>query len=696
VLLSAFGAAAGPGQAVGEAPAKEPNRIVLDPLEVLGARLDDKRYTVSRSPTATKTDTAIVDVPQSLTVVTRDQMQDQQMTSIGDVVRYVPGVGAHQGENNRDQIIFRGNSSSADFFVNGVRDDVQYYRDVYNLDRIEILRGPNALIFGRGGGGGIINRATKEAGFTEVRELSLSGGSFEQARATLDVNEPLGKLAAVRLNALFEDSGSFRNRVELRREGLNPAFTFRPTDQTKITLSYERLHDRRTADRGITSWHGRPAPVPVDLYYGNPDASHVEATVNLVTSLIEHRTAAGLEIRNRTLLGDYDRGYQNFVPGAVNSDQTLVALTAYNNATQRQNVFNQTDLVYHGETGGVRHTLVGGLELGRQLTDNFRNTGYFDDTVTSLFVPYANPTITTPVTFRQSATDADNHLTTEVGALYVQDQIGLSPQWQAVVGLRGDAFSLQYSNNRTGDHLGRRDNLVSPRAGLIYKPRPAMSIYGSYSVSFLPSSGDQFASLTTLTQQLKPERFTNYEVGAKFDLRREVFLTTAIYQLDRTNTRATDPNDPTRIIQTGSQRSKGLEIGLSGTITQHWTTSFGYAYQDASISSSTTAARAGATVAQVPRHSFSLWNKYRLTTKLALGLGVIRRSDMFATVDDTVTVPGFTRVDAAVFYTFDARWRAQVNLENLFDKKYYLNADSNTNISPGSPLAIRVVLTTRL
>ena len=576
-----------------------------------------------------------------------------------------------------------------------MRDDVQYYRDVYNLDRIEILRGPNAMIFGRGGGGGIINRSTKEAGFTEIRELSLSGGSFQQARATLDIDQPLSKQTAVRLNAVAEDSGSFRNRVHLRRDGLNPTVTFVPTEATKVTLSYEYFQDQRVADRGITSWQGEPAPVPIDLYYGNPDDSHVTAKVNLVTGLIEHRTPAGLEIRNRTMFGDYDRGYQNFVPGAVNADQTLVALTAYNNATKRKNVFNQTDLIYRAEAAGSRHTLLAGWELGRQLTDNFRNTGYFNNTATSISVPYLNPTITTPVTWRQSATDADNHLKADVGAIYVQDQVEFSRQWQAVLGLRFDAFSLHYTNHRTGDSLARRDNLVSPRAGLVYKPLPTVSVYGSYSVSYLPSSGDQFSSLTTITQQVKPEKFTNYELGAKFDLRRDMFLTAAVYQLDRTNTRATDPNDPTRILQTGSQRSKGLEIGLTGTITRRWTASVGCAYQDACISSTTTAASAGAIVAQVPKHSVSLWNKYQVTAEWGLGLGLIRRSDMFATIADTVTLPGYTRLDAAVFYVLNGKWRAQANIENLLNRKYYLNADSDTNISPGSPRAIRVGLTTR-
>lgn len=687
IVLSAFLSCHAASIRAGDTAAAE-ETVKLDPLEVRSDRTGDENYQLARSRTATKTDTALQDLPQSITIVTSDQMRDQQMTSFANLVRYVPGIGSHQGENNRDQLIFRGNSSSADFFLNGVRDDVQYYRDLFNLDRVEVLRGPNAMIFGRGGGGGIINRVTKEADFVPWHELTFQGGSFGYNRVALDVDQPLNQHAAVRFNGVYEDSGSFRNFVDLKRSGLNPTLTFLPEKQTRITFGYEHLRDTRVADRGITSYQGRPADVPVETYYGNPVDSHVRAVVDLVTATIEHR-AGNLEICNRTMFGDYDRGYQNFVPGTVTADKTLVALTAYNNATKRQNIFNQTDLTYRVATGEIRHTLLGGVELGRQLTDNFRNTGFFSDTSTTLLVPYDNPTTTTSVTWRQSATDADNHLKTDLAAAYVQDQIEFTPQWQAIVGLRFDSFDLQYHNNRNGDNLGRRDDLVSPRAGLIFKPVTTVALYSSSSVSYLPSSGDQFSSLTTITQQVKPEKFSNYELGAKWDLRDDIALTITLYRLDRTNTRATDPNDPARIVQTGSQRTNGFELGLNGRITPAWTATVGYAYQDAFISSATTAARAGAIVAQVPRHSCSLWNRYRLLPALSVGVGLVYRSTMFAAIDDTVLLPGYTAVDAAVYYTINDHWRLQANVENLFDKKYYANADNNTNISPGSPFAIR-------
>ncbi|MEN3330796.1 MAG: catecholate siderophore receptor [Blastocatellia bacterium] len=643
---------------------------------------------------ATKTLTPLRDIPQSITVVTREQIRDQQMLSLGDVVRYVPGVTVHQGENNRDQIIFRGNSSSADFFLNGVRDDVQYYRDLYNLDGVEVLRGPNAMIFGRGGGGGVINRVIKEAGFTPLREITLLGGSYGNKRLAIDFDQPFNDKVAFRLNGMVENSGSFRDFVNLERYGINPTLTLMPGKQTKITLGYENFRDHRTADRGISSFQGRPADVDISTFFGNPAESRVRALVNLGTATIEQQ-AGGLTIRNRTQFGGYDRFYQNFVPGAVNVTKTQGALSAYNNATQRLNIFNQTDLTYSLSTGRIRHTLLGGIEVGRQLTDNFRNTGFFNNTATSILAPYVNPTINTPVTFRQSATDADNHLRTNIAATYAQDQIELSRYVQVVAGLRFDHFDLQYHNNRNGDHLRRIDNLVSPRAGIIFKPVTQLSIYGNYSVSYLPSSGDQFSSLTTITQQVKPEKFSNYELGVKWDINHTLSFTSAAYRLNRTNTRATDPNDPARIVQTGSQRVNGYELGLNGSITRAWRIAGGYAYQDAFITSATIAARAGAQVAQVPHHTYSLWNNYQVISKLGAGLGLIHRSDMYAAVDNTVKLPGYTRADAAIFFSVTERIRLQANVENLFDKRYYINADSNTNISPGSSRAIRLGLTAR-
>jgi catecholate siderophore receptor len=694
VLVSATGFADAVLSLRAAASAREAREFVLQV-----ARFGDS-VTVTASPgydtalisSATRTSTPLRDVPQSVTVTTQARIKDQILSSVGDLVRYVPGIQAHQGENNRDQIIVRGQSSSADFFLNGVRDDVQYYRDFYNLERVEALKGPNAMVFGRGGGGGVINRVVKEAGFERRREAWLQGGAYGKLRLSADVDEPLSQDVAFRLNAMYERSDSFRDFVGLERYGVNPTVTIAAGARTRVVLGYEHLHDRRVADRGITSFQNRPADVPTSTYYGDPDQSHVRADVDLASALVEHR-AGRVTIRNRTLFGDYARSYQNFVPGAASADATRVALSAYNNATDRRNLFNQTDVVYRVSTGGLRHTLLAGAELGRQLTDNFRNTGYFGGTATSIQVPFADPTLhDADVTFRQSATDADNHVRSTVAAAYLQDQLELSSALQLVAGLRFDRFDLAYHNNRNGDRLGRVDDLVSPRAGIVFKPIPPMSLYGSYTVSWLPSSGDQFSSLTEVTRQLEPEKFTSYELGAKWEVNPDLSLTAAVYRLDRTNTRSADPNDPTRIVQTGSQRTRGFELEASGRVTPRWSIFGGYSYEDAFVTSATVAARAGARVAQVPRHAFSLWTSYELHPRLVAALGVQQRTEVYAAIDNTVALPGYARLDAAGYFSLTRALRLQVNVENLLDAIYYVNADNNTNISPGFRRAVRLAL----
>lgn len=651
-------------------------------------------YRADAASSATRTLTSLRDVPQSIAVVSKQQIEDQSLKSIADVVNYVPGVTSHQGENNRDQVVIRGVSTSADFFLNGLRDDVQYHRDLYNLERVEVLKGPNAMIFGRGGGGGVVNRVVKDAGFAKIRELGLELGSFRDRRLTGDFEQPLSQRLAMRVTGVYENADSFRQFVNLQRYGLNPTLSFTPNARTRMAISYEHFHDGRRADRGIPSFKGQPAEVPIGTYFGNPDDSHVRATVNRLSGSVQHQSGR-LTITNRTMLGDYDRAYQNYVPGAVNAAKTLVALTAYNNSTERRNLFNQTDFNYALATGKIKHTLLFGTEVGRQATGNFRNTGFFNNSTTSIQVLYDNPLTSIPVVFRQNATDADNHVQANLAATFVQDQIDLSRRVQLLAGLRFDYFDLQFHNNRTGEDLRRIDRLASPRLGVVVKPLMPLSVYASYGVSYLPSSGDQFSSLTSITQQVKPEQFTNYEVGVKWDVQRNLTFSAAAYRQDRTNTRATDPNDPTRILQTGSQRTNGLEAGISGNVTRSWSTAGGYAYQDAFISSATTAARTGAQVALVPHHTFSIWNKYQVVNKLAFGVGVIHRADMFTAIDNTVTLPAYTRIDAAVFVPFSERWRLQGNVENLLNRKYFLNADGNNNISPGAPRAIRLALVTR-
>ena len=658
----------------------------------------DDTYAPARTRSATKTDTLLRDVPQSITVVSERMIQDASMQNMADVVRYVPGVGMAQGEGNRDTPILRGNASTADFFVDGVRDDVEYFRDLYNVERVEALKGPNAMIFGRAGAGGVINRVTRQAGWDDVREVSLQAGSWDNLRTTADFGGALNDRIAVRVTGLYEDSESYRDGFELERYGVNPTLAMRLGESSTLRLGYEYYTYDRIADRGVPSFDGRPVETDESTFFGDPTRSPTDATVNLATAVFDHEFGNGVSLRNRTLYGDYDKFYQNvYAGGAATVDENgimVAPISAYNNAQQRENLFNQTDLVFSLTTGSVEHELLTGVEIGRQETDNFRNTGFFNDELETVTAPVSSPTISIPVTFRQDEDDNDNHVETNVAAIYVQDQVKLSEHFQAVLGLRYDQFDVDFDNNRTGVRLESDDDLVSPRAGLIYKPVEPVSLYASYSMTYLPRAGAQMTSLTATNEALDPEEYENYEIGAKWDLRPYLSLSAAVYRLDRTNVAIPDPLDPSLSILVDGQKTEGVELGISGQVTEAWSMFGGYAYQDGELTATASATAVdGATLAQLPEHKISLWNRYQLTPAWGVGLGLMYQSDMYTSTDNTVTLPSFTRVDAALFYSLNDRIRAQLNVENLLDEEYLANAHNNNNISPGSPLAVRMGVT---
>jgi catecholate siderophore receptor len=652
-------------------------------------------YAVKSSSTATKTDTLLRDTPQAITVVSKELIDDQGMQSMADVIRYVPGIVTAQGEGNRDTAVFRGNSSTGDFFLDGVRDDVQYYRDLYNIDSVEALKGPNAMIFGRAGSGGVINRVSKEPVGHKVAEASVAVGSWAARRVTADVGDALGESAAFRVNAMVEDSNSYRDSVKIKRHGINPSFAWRPGANTRVVLGFEHFRDERGADRGVPGFNGRPLDTDPSTFFGNPELSNTWARVNAFTALVEHDFGNGVSLRNRTRYAAYDKFYQNVfaseVVKLVDGVPTL-KLGAYNNATTRTNLFNQTDLNFSLDAFGLRHKLAAGVEFGRQLTDNFRNTGYFGNS-TALTVPVSAPYSTVPLTFRQSGTDADNHGTATSGALYVQDQVEFSPQWLAIVGLRYDRFNLDFTNRRNGQRFDVTDSPLSPRVGLVYKPFEAMSVYASYSRAFAPRAGDQLASLTLSNAALDPEKFTNVELGAKWDIRPNLSASAAVYRLDRTNVLVTDQFNPnlSYLVKDG-QRTRGVELGLQGNVTRAWSVMGGYAWQDAKLLAANGAQAAGATVPQVPTHTLSLWNRYDFTPEFGAAAGIVYRDSIFASTSNAVTVPSFTRVDAALFYKLGKDYRLQLNVENLFDKRYWASANSDSNITPGSPRALRLTL----
>jgi catecholate siderophore receptor len=410
---------------------------------------------------------------------------------------------------------------------------------------------------------------------------------------------------------------------------------------------------------------------------------------------VEHQFGDGLTLRNRTFYGDYDKFYQNIYPNGPVTSAGTVRLSAYNDSTTRKNLFSQTDLVWENRLAGIDQTLLFGFELGRQTGNNQRRNGVFGATATSptsINVPVTDPTVDVPaITFL--ANGANNDMKATVAAVYVQNQIRPTDWLEIVAGLRFDSLKMTIDNLNDGSSFGRTDNLWSPRLGLILKPRDNLSIYSSYSRSYLPQSGDQFNSLAANTETLQPERFDNYEAGLKWEPIDGLLATAAVYQLDRTNTRFTDPADPTRFVLTGEQRSRGLELGLERSISDNWQISAGYALQKAKVTESTTACPSGdCEVPLVPRHSFSLWNRYDVSGKLGVGLGLIARSKSYASIGNQVKLPGYVRADAALFYDLPRGVQAQVNVENLFGADYFPTAHNDNNIAPGAPRTVKATV----
>lgn len=689
---------------------------ILPEVDVLANTLQQNDevdgYLAKKTTTATRTDTPLIDVPQSISVVTQDQIEDQGIQSVTDAVRYVPGVTPSQGEGNRDALNFRGAGvTTGDFYVDGLRDDIQTYRDFYNVERVEVLKGPNGLIFGRTAAGGLVNRVTKEAGWNPIRELTVSAGMFDHKRAAIDIGDALSDSVAFRLNAVYEDSGSYREGVDLERYGVNPTFTIRPSENTRIVLGAEYFEDKRVGERGVPSVNGpgnsRKGNRPYDLddsdeFFGNDDLSPNETETKALNAMIEHVFDNGLTIRNRTRYADYDKFYQNVYARGPVQNNGMVQIGAYRDETDRENLINQTDLIYDLKTGSIEHKLLFGMEFVKQHTNNSRiSPNSSNDNVPGVAgsVPVTNPEFNGPnpflVTRRDRTSEVDNQ------AFYVQDQIKLSSKWEALVGLRHDSFEVDHKNRLNSQKIDSDDNFVSPKAALIFKPVENMSVYGAYSLTYVPRAGDQLADLTFDTSSFDPEKFINKELGVKWDLMPRLSLTAAVYRLDREKVAVSNPDASATnpLILVDNQETKGVELGIVGRITSAWSVFGGYAYQDAEITkqqgTGSSAILKGTELGQTPEHTFSLWNRLDLNETWGVALGVISRSDMFAatpTATQSTILPGYTRLDAAIFAKLDKNLRLQVNIENLTNKEYALYAHNNDNITPGSPTTARATL----
>lgn len=670
----------------------------VEEIVVRGQVLYSDRVNALRSPTP------IIDVPQSLSIITAEQITQQGFTSIGDIINYTPGVNTSQGEGHRDAVVFRGVRSTADFFIDGARDDVQYYRPLYNLEQVEILRGPNALLFGRGGTGGILNRVTKKGVIGENFTNYQAGmNSFGEHSVQVDHNFDAGNNTALRINAFYEGLENHRDFYDGDRVGINPSARFQLGSATTLDLSYEYADHERFIDRGIpTGSDGRPVEAFEDVVFGDPELNTDELQAHLFRVNLQHEFAANLKANFNAFYGDYDKLYQNFYVSSYN--QALSPLEAtldgYIDATRRDNLILSGNFIWEVEGGNVNHTIVAGGEYIDTSSDQdrynaFWNTTSDDNETFAITRPLilnggvgSNASgVTTRNDYSIDIND-DTRVGINVGSLYVQDEIEISERLDIIVGARYDSFDIDVLDVVANERRSRKDSQVTPRAGLVFKPMENVSLYASYSESFLPRSGEQFANINGSNNQLDPDTFSNREAGVKWDLSRGLSLTAAVFEIEQSSPQVADNNPET--LDVIDSEITGFEAQLQGQITESWYLAAGYSKLDGEQVD-----RSGPTglrPIELPEQMFSLWNTLQLTPQLGLGFGLTHQDDSFINNGNTAILPSYTRVDAAAFYDLSARTRIQLNIENASDELYFPNAHSTHQATVGRPLNARITI----
>ncbi len=673
-------------------------------------------YGAPLSRSATRTLRDLKDVPQSVTTITAEQISDQGLRALPDVLRSVPGVSINGGEGHRDHIALRGNSTTADFFVDGLRDDVQYYRGLYNVERIEVLKGPNALMFGRGGGGGVVNRVIKRPQANNFTGGEGALDAFGAGSAQTDINLALPSGFGARVNAVAEHFNNRRQAYGGDRFAINPTAAWEG-ESTRVDVGFEWSRDRRLVDRGVPSdARGRGAPSLTDpvrpikgferTFFGDEEVNRNRFTSKVATARVDQQLSVDTLLSVRALAGDYDKYYGNIYAAtpaqsftAAGVTDTRVGLEAYENAVKRKSRLLAADVSGKLSTGSLEHRWLIGADYAGQRSDSTRNQGFFaagpyTQSNNRRALVLLGQTIDAPtVTFQCVAGlgCSDALAKGRAFGVLVQDEIAIGDHVDLIAGIRHDRFKLTVTDRLNGLTLSRTDSLWSPRVGVVLKPTETLSFYGSLTRSFLPQSGDQFSSLDLTTSALEPERFTNRELGAKWRPRAGLDITLAAYRLDRTNTRATDPVSGLTVL-TGAQRSKGVELQVQGSVTPRLSVSGGVALQDAKLTRTTTAAPAGRKAALVPRLQASAWARQQLTSRLGVGLGAYHQSKVFASISNAVVLPAFTRLDGAGFFKLTGQAELQVNVENLLNRDYVASAGGDHNLFPANPRTVRVAL----
>lgn len=664
----------------------------------------EPEFVSSVTEAVTKTATPLRDIPQSVEIVNRSLIDSQAVRSMQDALYNVTAVSVAQGEGRRDQFYIRGFTAIGDQFVDGVRDDALYYRDLANIEQIEVIKGPSAALFGRGSSGGIINRVTKKPNlYQKLGTFEGIFGSYGLKRGNFDFGSPIvNEKFAFRFVGAYEETGSFRHFFKENRYNIAPSLAWKPTEKTDVVFQLEYLNDKRVPDRGIPSFRGRAADVPIGTYYGYPEEDKLINKVDSQALKIEHKISDFWTIRNNFRRIGYDTDYyttysngiclllannscSSSIPNniSVTDSRLRVVRGQYSGYFKQKNYFNQTEAVGIVETAGIQHTLLGGIEYGFQKKNTLRTNN-----TSPLRVSLFNPDLSSRVA-DGSLRDLDDFTGKTVG-IYFQDQITFNRKLKALIGARFDSFNQKLNDLLpANEDLSRTDKQWSPRFGLVYQPNETLSFYGSYSRSFQPSGEN--LSLAANNEELGPETTENYEAGIKATFQPiRLNATLAVFHLNRDNIKTNDPLVSGRLILVGEQRTNGLELTFSGAPFKKFDFVAGYALLDARITKSNSFSGGvplqGNLAQLTPRNSGNIWLTYQLPKNFRLGFGGNARSKTFTSTNNLVTLPGYARFDASLSWRSEKHYEITFNLKNIFNRKYYETAHNDNQITPGAPV----------
>jgi catecholate siderophore receptor len=726
--LSFFGAEG--GGAFAQTPAAAPTSVAAE-TTLPEVRVQDGRDAGFRTDTTrsgTRTETPLRDIPQFINIVPQELIRSQNATSLQDALRNVPGISygaAEGGSQSNQQVFLRGFPLNQDIFIDGVRDLGEYNRDLFATESIEVLKGSSALTFGRGSTAGVINQTTKVADRLERKEVAVTVGSFDQKRATFDLNLRTGDSSAVRLIGLAENGGAFRYPQDVERYGFAPSLWVNVGKATDLTFSYYFLKSKEVTDYGQptrftagTGFFGFPRVSPKN-YYGFANNDYADYETHIATFRLDHQFSDALSLRNVLRWANYKRQSESTIstltatdttgaPVTRNTPLSLLQVTRNHDGNRTRDnedtaLINQTELTWKVSTGAVKHTVLAGVELARERLDR---TNYILDANPALagtqtptaLTSYLNPDPYTAISYKKTP-NLNSLADGDTAALYVQDQLELTPQLKALFGLRYEHFkaeartvALSAVSGAAAGPYARTDNMLSGRAGLIWQPTRAQSYYISYGNSYNPSGelgvygGTGNTNLSAANQNLDPEKNQNYEVGAQWDVLTGLQLRSAIFRNEKTNGRMAGFVEGVSILS-GKRRVDGIEFEASGQITPNWDIYSGIAFMDGKIVNGP-AAVVGNTPLGVADVAGNVWTIYRLGGGWEVGGGVRGQKGTWLTDANQPgsTIPTYLLYDATVAYV-QKRYEIRVNVYNIADKTYYIGGYNNSpnRVLPGAP-----------